>query len=100
MGFSLGFNCNCFKFLHNCEDHFHFYSLPAVHSYDIYHIHIMSFIFTVLDKKGVPSERTKSSYKVGQIQLALLYTCLYLFFMFLICTKCYNVEQVGTVEKT
>ena len=73
MGFSLGFNCNCFKFPHNCEDHFHFYSLPAVHSYDLYHIHIMSFIFTVLDKKGVPSERTKSSYKVGQIQCIVVH---------------------------
>ena len=31
------------KLLHNCEDHFHFYSLSAVHSYDLYHTHIMSF---------------------------------------------------------
>ena len=29
------------KLLHNCEDHFHLYSLSAVHSYDLYHIHIM-----------------------------------------------------------
>ena len=24
---------------HNCEDHFHLYSLSTVHSYDLYHIH-------------------------------------------------------------
>ena len=30
---------NSFKFLHNCEDLFHFCSLSAVHSYDLYHIH-------------------------------------------------------------
>ena len=28
--------------LHNCEDHFHLYSLSALHSYDLYHTHIMS----------------------------------------------------------
>ena len=30
------------KLLHNCEDHFNFYSLSAVHIYDLYHIHIIS----------------------------------------------------------
>ena len=25
--------------LHNCEDHFHLYSLSAVHSYDLYHMY-------------------------------------------------------------
>ena len=29
------------KLLHNCEDHFHFYSLSAVHIYDLYHMHII-----------------------------------------------------------
>ena len=28
------------KLLHNCEDHFHLYSLSAVHSYDLSHINI------------------------------------------------------------
>ena len=28
--------------LHNCEDHFHFYSLSVVHIYDLYHVHIIS----------------------------------------------------------
>ena len=27
--------------LHNCEGLFHFYSLSAVHSYDLYHIHFI-----------------------------------------------------------
>ena len=32
--FFLGFICNCIIFiLHNCEDHFHLYSLSTVHSY-------------------------------------------------------------------
>ena len=26
--------------LHNCEDLFHLYSLSAVHSYDLYHMHL------------------------------------------------------------
>ena len=30
------------KLLHNCEYHFHFYSLSAVHSYDPYHINFTS----------------------------------------------------------
>ena len=34
--------CTC-KLLYNCEDHFHFYSSSAVHSYDLYCIHIMSY---------------------------------------------------------
>ena len=25
----------------NCEDYFHLHSLTAVHSYDLYHIHVM-----------------------------------------------------------
>ena len=29
--------------LHNCEDHFHIYSLSAVHSYDLYHINFTSY---------------------------------------------------------
>ena len=29
------------RLLHNCEDLFRFYSLSAVHSYDLYHIHII-----------------------------------------------------------
>ena len=29
------------KLLHNCEDHFHLYSLSTVHSYDLYHIYIL-----------------------------------------------------------
>ena len=35
------------KLLHNCEDLFHFYSLFAVHSYDliIYSLHIILFIY-------------------------------------------------------
>ena len=38
----LGFLCNCScKLLHNCKDHFHFYSLSAVHIYDIYDIGIV-----------------------------------------------------------
>ena len=44
----LGFICNClilWHFLHNCKDHFHLYSLTAVHSYDLYHIHITSLYF-------------------------------------------------------
>ena len=42
--FFLGFICNCFKLLHNCEDLFLCYSLSAVHSYDLCHIHITSQI--------------------------------------------------------
>ena len=30
------------KLLYNCEDLFHFYSLSAIHSYDLYHIHFTS----------------------------------------------------------
>ena len=41
------------KLLHNCEDHFHFYSSSAVHIYDLYDIHIISFIF-LLCKLYVP----------------------------------------------
>ena len=45
--FFLGYICNCL--LHNCEDLFHFYSLSAVYSYDLYHIHLTSlFIFVVV----------------------------------------------------
>ena len=40
--FFLGFICNCLSYLHNCEDHFNLYSLTAVQSYDLYHIHITS----------------------------------------------------------
>ena len=41
---SVGSNHNyLLKLLHNCEDHFHLYSLSAVHSYDLCHVHIMSF---------------------------------------------------------
>ena len=29
------------ELLHNCEDHFHLYSLSAVLSYDLYNIHIV-----------------------------------------------------------
>ena len=29
--------------LHNCEDLLHFYSLSAVHSYDLYHVHFTPF---------------------------------------------------------
>ena len=36
----LRFICKLLMLLHNCEDHFHLYSLTAVHSYDLYHIHI------------------------------------------------------------
>ena len=44
--FFLGFLCNCFiKLLHNCEDHFHFYSLSAVHIYDLYGIHTISIFY-------------------------------------------------------
>ena len=35
----LGFLCNILL-LHSCEDHFHLYSLSAVHTYDLYHIHL------------------------------------------------------------
>ena len=28
---------------HNCKDCFHLHSLSTVHSYDLYHLHIMSF---------------------------------------------------------
>ena len=42
--FLLGFICNCFKLLHNCEDLFHFYSLSTVHSYDPDHIHFTSHL--------------------------------------------------------
>ena len=39
-----GINCNCFnKLLHNCEGYFPLHSLSAVHSYDLYHTHIISF---------------------------------------------------------
>ena len=31
------------KLLHNREDHFHLYSLSAVHSHDLYYIQIVSF---------------------------------------------------------
>ena len=34
-GWMKSFICNC----HNCEDHFHLYSLAAVHSYYLYHIY-------------------------------------------------------------
>ena len=38
---------NCFwALLYNCEDHFHLYSLTAVHSYDLYHIHITGLSFS------------------------------------------------------
>ena len=36
------------KLLHNCKDHFHFYSLSAVHMYDLYHMHIISLLLLLL----------------------------------------------------
>ena len=39
--FFSGLSLQLLKLLHNCEDHFHFYSLSAVHICDLYHIHII-----------------------------------------------------------
>ena len=33
-----GLSLQLLKLLHNCEDHFHLYSLSAVHIYDVYHM--------------------------------------------------------------
>ena len=33
------------KLLHNCEDHFNWYSLSAMHSYGLYHVNYM-YVFT------------------------------------------------------
>ena len=33
--FFSGLSLSMLKLLHNCEDHFHFYSLSAVHIYDL-----------------------------------------------------------------
>ena len=44
----LGFICNCFKLLHNCEDLFLIYSLSAVHSYDLYHIQFTNCIYLTI----------------------------------------------------
>ena len=41
---SLGWIVLGFEWLiHSCEDHFHLYALSAVHIYDLYHMHIISF---------------------------------------------------------
>ena len=37
------FTLQVLQLLHNCEDHFHMYSLTAVHSCDLYHTHMTSF---------------------------------------------------------
>ena len=42
--FFLHFFSNCLKLLHDCEDHFHFYSLSAIHIYDLYHMHLISLL--------------------------------------------------------
>ena len=38
-----GLSLQMLKLLHNREDHFHFCSLSAVHTYDLSHKHIISF---------------------------------------------------------
>ena len=35
------------KLVHNCEDHFHFYSVSTVHIYDLYHMHIISILLLI-----------------------------------------------------
>ena len=43
--FFLGFICNCLSYFITARiDHFHLYSLSAVHSYYLYHIHIYHVI--------------------------------------------------------
>ena len=40
------------KLLHNCEDLYHFYSLSAVHSYDLYHINFTLLWVFVVDREA------------------------------------------------
>ena len=42
-----------YKLLHNCENHFHLYSLTAVHSYDLYYIHITSKIKKIVLRRTI-----------------------------------------------
>ena len=37
-------NLQLLQLLHNCEDHFHFYSSSVVHTYDLYHMCIISMV--------------------------------------------------------
>ena len=71
-----GFICNCFKLLHNYKDHFHLYSLNAVHSYDLYHIHITSLsvysfltflLIAVQQQLPVPWESTRNGKAAGPL---------------------------------
>ena len=43
-----GFSLQLLKLLHNCQDHFQFYSLSTVHIYDLYPMHIIS-IHNIVD---------------------------------------------------
>ena len=54
-------SCNCLScFIYNCQDHFNLYSIPAVHSYDLYHIHIKWYINTArLHSCGFTNLRSK-----------------------------------------
>ena len=57
--FFLGFIC---KLLHNCKDLFHFYSLSAVHSYDLkYHnfIHFTHFTISLINSSERASLRVR-----------------------------------------
>ena len=42
------------KLFHNCQDHFRFYSLSAVHIYDLYNLHIICvcFVYFILAFPG------------------------------------------------
>ena len=36
------------QLLHNCEDHFHFYSSSTVQKYDLYHIHHITIFVAIM----------------------------------------------------
>ena len=81
------------ELLHNCEDLFRFYSLSAVHPYDLYHIHFTSDYKELERDKPCGAESSVLNFSLPHVLLEIFHSR-----FFLILLGCFLLVPLSSLS--